>query len=157
MNYGATAGYLFGGYYGAGFQWNHTRADASGQPSGGGSDIKLFTPNQNQYMRNFLLHFKARSQDCDPSSSLASEQAPSPPTIRRPAEATRFAFAIGGGAKYNLSRHFGLRGQAKYSPTYLTSTHEGYWCDPFWRGCWAVGNDHYLHEFDLSGGITLRF
>ena len=51
----------------------------------------------------------------------------------------------------------GLRGQAKWSPTYITTSDAGYWCDPFWGGCWVVGNDHYLHEFDVSGGIILRF
>src|SRR5215467_176985 len=157
MNYGATAGYLFGGYYGAEFQWNHTRADASGQPFNGGSDVKLFKLNQNQYMGNFLLHFKDQQSKLRPfvfiglgASSLSTNR----PGV---SGATRFAVAFGGGAKYNLSRHFGLRGQAKYSPTYLTTTNGGYWCDPFWGGCWVVGNDHYLHEFDLSGGITLRF
>lgn len=157
MNYGATAGYLFGGYYGVEFQWNHTRADTSGQPFGGGPDVKIFTMNQNQYMGNFLLHFKGQESRLRPFAFIglgASALSTNHPDV---SGATRFAFAFGGGAKYNLSRHFGLRGQAKYSPTYLTSTHEGYWCDPFWGGCWSVGNDHYLHEFDLSGGITLRF
>jgi hypothetical protein len=52
---------------------------------------------------------------------------------------TRFAFAFGGGAKYNVSKHFGFRGQAKWSPTYLATTDAGYWCDPFWGGCRVVG------------------
>src|SRR4029077_11611875 len=56
-NYGASAGYLFGELYGAEFQWNHTRADTVAQPLGGGSDIKVFTLNQNQYMGNFVYHF----------------------------------------------------------------------------------------------------
>ena len=71
--------------------------------------------------------------------------------------ATRFTFALGAGAKYNVSNHLGFRGQIKWSPTYLTTTDGGYWCDPFWGGCWVVGNNHYLHEFDFTGGITLRF
>ena len=156
-NYGATAGYLFGEYFGAEFQWNHTRADTSAQPFGGGSSVKIFTLNQNQYMGNFVFHFKGQEERLRPfvffglgASALSTNRS-------GVSGATRFAFAFGGGAKYNLSRHLGLRGQAKYSPTYLTTTNGGYWCDPFWGGCWVVGNDHYLHEFDLSGGITLRF
>lgn len=157
MNFGASAGYLFGEHFGAEFQWNHTRADTVAQPRVGGPDTKVFTLNQNQYMGNFLLHFRSQEYSFRPfafiglgASSLSTNRA-------SVSGATRFAFSIGGGAKYNLSRHFGLRGQVKYSPTYLTTTDGGYWCDPFWGGCWVVGNDHYLHEFDLTGGITFRF
>jgi opacity protein-like surface antigen len=156
-NYGATVGYLFGEYYGVEFQWNHTRADTVAQPLGGGPDIKVFTLNQNQYMGNFVYHFKSEESRLRPfafvglgASSLSTNRA-------GVSGATRFAFSLGGGAKYNLTKHFGLRGQLKYSPTYLTTTDGGYWCDPFWGGCWVVGNNHYLHEFDVTGGIVFRF
>jgi len=156
-NYGASAGYLFGEHFGAEFQWNHTRADTVAQPLGGGSDIKVFTLNQNQYMGNFLYHFTPHEAPLRPfvflglgASSLSTNRA-------GVSGATRFAFSVGGGAKYNFSKHFGVRGQLKYSPTYITTTDGGYWCDPFWGGCWVVGNDHFLHEFDMTGGITFRF
>ena len=35
--------------------------------------------------------------------------------------ATRFTFAIGADAKYNMGKHSGLRGQFRYAPTYLTT------------------------------------
>jgi opacity protein-like surface antigen len=156
-NYGASAGYLFGGFYGVEFQWNHTRGDTVAQPQGGGSDIKVFTLNQNQYMGNFLLHLRDEESPLRPfvfvglgASSLSTNRA-------GVSGATRFAFSVGGGAKYNFSKHFGVRGQLKYSPTYITTTDGGYWCDPFWGGCWVVGNDHFLHEFDMTAGITFRF
>jgi len=156
-NYGASVGYLFGELYGAEFQWNRTRADTIAQPQGAGSDIKVFTLNQNQYMGNFLLHFTHQDSPLRPfvfvglgASSLSTNRA-------GVSGATRFAFSVGGGAKYNFSKHLGVRGQLKYSPTYITTTNGGYWCDPFWGGCWVVGNDHFLHELDMTGGITLRF
>jgi len=156
-NFGATAGYLLGDHYGVEFQWNHTRADTSAQPLGGGPEVKIFTLNQNQYMGNFVFHFTGRESRLRPFAFIglgASDLSTNRPGV---SGTTRFAFALGGGAKYNLSKHFGLRGQAKWSPTYITTTNGGYWCDPFWGGCWVVGNDHYLNEFDISGGITLRF
>lgn len=157
MNYGVTAGYLFGELFGAEFQWNHTRADTNAQPIFGGPDVKIFKLNQNQYMGNFLFHFTGRESKLRPFAFIGLGASDLSTNRSGVSGATRFAFAFGGGAKYNLSRHLGLRGQAKYSPTYLTTTNGGYWCDPFWGGCWVVGNDHYLHEFDLSGGVTLRF
>jgi opacity protein-like surface antigen len=156
-NYGASVGYLFGEYYGAEFQWNHTRADTVAQPVGGGPDIKVFTMNQNQYMGNFVFHFKSEESRLRPfafagigASSLSTNRA-------GVSGVTRVAFSLGAGAKYNLTKHFGLRGQLKYSPTYLTTSNDGYWCDPFWGGCWVVGDNHYLHEFDVTGGIVFRF
>lgn len=157
MNYGLTAGYLVGDHYGVEFQWNHTKADTVAQPVGGGSDIKVFNLNQNQYLGNFLFHFADRESKMRPFAFFglgASDLSPDRSGVNG---TTRFAFALGAGAKYNLSKHLGLRGQAKWSPTYITTTDGGYWCDPFWGGCWVVGNDHYLHEFDVSGGIILRF
>ena len=157
MNYGVTAGYLFGEHYGLEFQWNHTAADTVAQPVGGGSDIKVFTLDQNQYMGNFLFHFTGEESALRPFAFFGLGASSLSPNRTGVSGATRFAFSLGAGAKYNLSRHFGLRGQLKYSPTYLTTSDGGYWCDPFWGGCWVVGNNHYLNEFDITGGITFRF
>jgi hypothetical protein len=108
-------------------------------------------------MGNFVYHFVSEESRLRPfaffgmgASSLSTNRA-------GVSGATRFAFSLGGGAKYNITKHFGLRGQLKYSPAYLTTTDQGYWCDPFWGGCWVVGNSHYLHEFDVTGGIVFRF
>jgi opacity protein-like surface antigen len=156
-NYGVTAGYLFGDLYGLEFQWNHTRADTFAQPVGGGSDVKIFKLNQNQYMGNFVFHFTSQESKLRPFAFIGLGASDLSTNRSGVSGVTRFAFALGGGAKYNISKHLGLRGQAKWSPTYLTTTDEGYWCDPFWGGCWVIGNDHFLHEFDITGGITLRF
>lgn len=156
-NYGVTAGYLLGEHYGVEFQWNHAKGDTVAQPIGGGADIKVFSLNMNQYMGNFLFHFKDREAKLRPFIFFGMGASDLSPDRNDVNGVTRFAFSLGGGAKYNLSKHFALRGQAKWSPTYLTTTDGGYWCDPFWGGCWLVGNDHYLHEFDITGGITVRF
>jgi len=157
MNYGVTAGYLFGEHYGLEFQWNHTAADTVAQPVVGGADIKVFTLDQNQYMGNFLFHFTGEESHLRPFAFFGLGASSLSPNRTGVSGATRFAFSLGAGAKYNLSKHFGLRGQLKYSPTYLTTSDGGYWCDPFWGGCWVVGNNHYLNEFDMTGGITFRF
>src|SRR5262245_56236703 len=157
LNYGVTAGYLLGERYGVEFQWNRNQADTVAQPSGSGNDIKVFTLTSNQYMGNFLFHFADREKKLRPfifGGLGANNLSPDRSGVN---SVTRFVFSVGGGAKYNLSPHLGLRAQAKWSPTYITTTDGGFWCDPFWGGCWVVGNDHYLHEFDLSGGVTLRF
>lgn len=157
LSYGATVGYLFGEHFGAEFQWNRNQADTLGQPIGGGSSVKLFTLTTNQYLGNFVFHFSDREKPLRPFIFFGLGATSLSPDRSDVSGVTRFAYALGGGAKYNLSRHLGLRGQVKWSPTYITSTNGGYWCDPFWGGCWVVGDSHYLNEFDMSGGVTLRF
>ena len=156
-NYGVTAGYLLGEHYGIEFQWNYTKADTVAQPVGGGSDVNVFKLKQDQYMGNFLFHLTDRESKLRPFGFFGLGASDLSPDRNGVSGVTRFAFALGAGAKYNVSKHLGFRGQAKWSPTYLTTTDAGYWCDPFWGGCWVVGNNHYLHEFDFTGGITLRF
>jgi opacity protein-like surface antigen len=157
VNYGITTGYLLGEHYGIEFQWNHNSADTRGQAIGGISSLKLFSLNQNQYMGNFLFHFTSKEARMRPFIFFGLGANALNTSVSGVSGSTRFAYALGGGAKYNVSRHLGLRGQLRWAPTYLTTTNGGYWCDPIWGGCWAVGNSHYLHEFDITGGITLRF
>jgi opacity protein-like surface antigen len=156
VNYGITAGYLLGEHYGIEFQWNRNSADTRGQAAGI-SSVKLFSLNQDQYMGNFLFHFTPKEAKVRPFLFFGLGANSLDANVSGVSGSTRFTYALGGGAKYNVSRHFGLRGQMRWAPTYLTTTHGGYWCDPVWGGCWAVGNSHYLHEFDITGGITLRF
>jgi opacity protein-like surface antigen len=155
--YGVSVGYLLGEHSSVEFMWNHTHADTSAERVVGGSTPKLFSLNQNQYMGNYLFHFSPRETKLRPFLLVglgANNLVPSRPSI---SGVTRFAWAIGGGAKYNISKHFGLRADLRYSPTYLTTTTNGYWCDPFWGGCWFTGDDHYLNSFHYTGGITFRF
>jgi len=157
LNYGVTVGALLGEHYGLEFQWNKTDAETRAQPIGAVQSIKVFNLSQNQYMANFVAHLTDREAKMRPFFFFGLGASALDPDRGGVKGATRFAFSLGGGAKYNLSKHFGLRGQMKWAPTYITTTNGGYWCDPFWGGCWLVGNDHYLHEFDITGGFTVRF
>lgn len=156
-NYGVIVGYLLGEHGGAEFQWNQNKADANGQTRSGAPSTKLFELKQNQYMGNFVFHFKPREAKARPyflvglgANSLTADRSGVEGT-------TKFSWALGGGIKYNIGQHFGIRTQIRYSPTYITSTDSGYWCDPFWGGCWVASDNHYLNNVDFTGGITIRF
>jgi opacity protein-like surface antigen len=156
-SYGAILGYLLGEHYGVEFQWHHNSADTKLEPLAGGSSARLFSLNQNQYMGNFLFHLTPKEHHLRPfvffglgANNLDADRHGVQGT-------TKFAWALGAGAKYNIGKHFGLRGQVRWAPTYINSTNSGYWCDPFWGGCWVSSDAHYLHEGDIMGGFTLRF
>ncbi len=68
---------------------------------------------------------------------------------------TEFAYSIGGGVKYYLSRHVGLRGDIRFLPTYGSSSN-GEYCDPFF-GCYTAKVHNYLDRGNFVGGLIFRF
>lgn len=69
---------------------------------------------------------------------------------------TQFSTTWGVGVKAFPSPNFGVRAGLHWTPTYIKSDAEGWWCDPFW-GCYVVGDAQYANLFDLTGGVTFRF
>jgi opacity protein-like surface antigen len=68
---------------------------------------------------------------------------------------TAFAYSVGGGVKYALTRHLGLRGDARFMPTY-GSTGNATYCDPFF-GCYNARVSNYLNRGNFVGGIIFNF
>jgi hypothetical protein len=69
---------------------------------------------------------------------------------------TQFSTTWALGLKMFPSPKFGLRLETRWTPTYIKTDPEGYWCDPYW-GCYTVGDAEYANQFELSGGIIIRF
>jgi len=68
---------------------------------------------------------------------------------------TDFGFSIGGGVKYLLTSHIGLRADARFRPTYANSS-PGTYCDPFF-GCYTARVSNYQDRGNFVGGIIFRF
>jgi len=69
---------------------------------------------------------------------------------------TKFSSTWAAGLKMFPSKNFGIRLEGRWTPTYIKSDAAGYWCDPYW-GCYTVGDPEFSNQFELSGGIILRF
>jgi opacity protein-like surface antigen len=69
---------------------------------------------------------------------------------------TKFSTTWGAGVKVFPSPKVGVRLEGRWTPTYIKSDATGWWCDPYW-GCYVTGNAQYSNQFELSGGLTLRF
>ena len=69
---------------------------------------------------------------------------------------TQFSTTWAVGLKMFPSKNFGIRLESRWTPTYIKTDPAGYWCDPYW-GCYTVGDAEYSNQFELSGGIILRF
>ena len=68
---------------------------------------------------------------------------------------TLLAFGLGGGVKYNLNRHFALRGDLRWLPSRANKT-PGIICDQFY-GCYQQNIANYLEFVNLTGGFAFRF
>jgi hypothetical protein len=69
---------------------------------------------------------------------------------------TQFSSTWALGLKMFPSPRFGLRLETRWTPTYIKTDPEGYWCDPYW-GCYTVGEAEFSNQFEVSGGIVIRF
>jgi hypothetical protein len=157
LNYGVSASYSISRRASVEFMWNHNQTDALGQPVGGNVGVKLFSLTTNQYLGDFLLHFKDSESRLRPfvfGGAGVNNLAPNRSGVN---STNRFAWVFGGGLKYGLSKHLGVRLQAKWSPTYINTFTQAIWCDPFWAGCWTKGDSVFLHELDATVGLTFRF
>jgi len=69
----------------------------------------------------------------------------------------RLSTTWGAGVKaFNSSGKVGFKAGVRWTPTYITSEAEGWWCDPWW-GCYLIGDSKYSNQFEFSGGVVLRF
>jgi opacity protein-like surface antigen len=69
---------------------------------------------------------------------------------------TQFSTTWGAGVKAFPSPNFGVRAGIQWTPTYIKSDVEGYWCDPWW-GCYVVGDAQYSNQLQFNGGVVVRF
>jgi hypothetical protein len=47
----------------------------------------------------------------------------------------------------------GIRFGVRWTPTYIKSDPEGWWCDPYW-GCSTYADADYSHQWEFAGGLT---
>jgi opacity protein-like surface antigen len=69
---------------------------------------------------------------------------------------TQFSTTWGAGVKVFPAPNVGVRFGLQWTPTYIKTDSEGWWCDPYW-GCYVVGDAQYSNQFQFNGGVTFRF
>jgi opacity protein-like surface antigen len=74
------------------------------------------------------------------------------------ASETQFSTTWGAGVKFFPNPSFGIRAGVQWTPTYIKTDSEGWWCSPYyWGACWVVGDAQYSNQWDLGGGVIFRF
>jgi len=67
----------------------------------------------------------------------------------------RFAYNLGGGAKFFFTPHVGLRAEVRWSPSH-TTTGTATYCDPFF-GCYPATVANKAEQGQANAGIIFRF
>ncbi len=70
---------------------------------------------------------------------------------------TRFSASVGGGVKYYLADHFGLRLGARWMPVYVNPAEGAYESCGDATGCVTYYGKSILSQADAYGGLILRF
>ena len=80
---------------------------------------------------------------------------PIPSTQFQTPSNTKFSTTWGTGVKFFTSPKFGIKVGAQWTPVYLKSDANGWWCDP-WFGCYVVGDAQYSNQLDILGGVSVQ-
>jgi hypothetical protein len=68
---------------------------------------------------------------------------------------TLLAFELGGGAKYNINRHFSLCVDLRWTP-FCANRKPQVSCD-FFGNCFQQNASNYLQRVNFTGGLAFRF
>src|SRR5271166_1359899 len=111
------------------FMWNRNNTSFSARNATTGDYSKAYNSNIDQFQFGglyMLLNTEHRLRPYVAASVGFTHEGNDGGTPDR----TAFSYSVGGGVKYYLSRHLGLRADARFLPTYGNSGHANY-CDPY--------------------------
>jgi hypothetical protein len=134
------------------FMWNRNNTSYSAHDILSNSYIHAYHSDIDQFQFGGLYMFRSSAERLRPyvTGSLGfTHDSNGGGTPNR----TEFSFSLGGGVKYYLTRHIGLRGDLRYLPTYGSSSNELY-C---YFGCYYANVSHYLNRGSFTGGIIFKF
>jgi opacity protein-like surface antigen len=146
FTWGVEAGHFFSDHVGAEVAWAQQQSALVIGTDAGRAD--LFDMKLGLLQGSFVYRFGAPTARLEPfvlaglgATFLSAEGLESE---------TKFSWALGAGIKWFPSRRVGARVQVRYSPTLLNDSSSDV-CDPF-GFCQGT-----LHQFELMGGLVLRF
>jgi len=135
------------------FMWNRNNTSYSAHDVVTDSYVSAYHSVIDQFQFGGLFMFRSSEEKIRPyvaASAGFTHDANGNSTPDR----TEFSYSLGGGVKYYISRHVGLRGDLRYLPTYGNSSN-GQYCAQF--GCYYGNFWHYLNRGSFTGGIVFKF
>lgn len=165
-SFGLTAGAFVGPNWEVEFLWS--RQFSTLEISNPAPSRKLADQNVDNYHGNLVYNWGEPDAQIRPFAYFGvgathyspgdyDSALPGSATLAHIQSETRFSGTLGGGVKVYPNHMIGVKGQVRWTPTYIKSDAGGLWCDPFYPTCWVIGDADYSNQFEFSGGVTLRF
>lgn len=152
-SYGTFLDYNLTENFQAEFLWDRNNTSYSGRQISDGTYIKLYNSDVDQFQFGGAYTFRDSSRRLRPYAAMSVGFTHDSNGGGYP-NRTEFAFSVGGGVKYYLSRHIGLRGDIRFMPTYGNSSY-GFFCGP--TGFCYNSNSNFLNRGNFVGGVIFKF
>ena len=136
------------------FTWSRNNASFSERDAATHTYTKAFNSDFDQFSFGFLYMLKNSERKLRPFIAAGVGFAHESNSGGN-SNHTLLAFNLGGGAKYELTRHVALRGDLRWLPSRANKTPEVQ-CDQF-GNCFQQNVSNYLQRVNFSGGISFRF
>jgi opacity protein-like surface antigen len=146
FTWGASAAFFFSPRFGVEASWTRQGSELKVGTAQGSAE--LFDVDIDQLQGSFVYQFGGEQSRLRPFFTAGVGAAFFSATDL--AGETKLSFGLGAGLKWLPARRVGARLQARYTPTHLNDTSSDF-CDPFG---FCQG---WLHQFELSGGVVVRF
>jgi opacity protein-like surface antigen len=141
------------------FMWNRQPTSLTSHNPNNDTLSPVGSMNFDMYQFSVLYHFLSPERKLRPFvvaglgfSHYGAGQVNGQPVL---GFSNRFAYNLGGGAKYYFSPHWGVRLEARWSPTHTTSGLTTY-CDPFY-GCYPATAANKAEQGQVNIGVIYRF
>jgi opacity protein-like surface antigen len=136
------------------FMWDRNNTSFSERDVATGTYSKAFNSDFDQFSFGFLYMLKNSERKLRPFIAGGIGFAHESNSGGNP-NRTLLAFNLGGGAKYELTRHIALRGDLRWLPSRANRTPQ-LQCDIF-GNCFQQNVSNYLQRVNFTGGIAFRF
>jgi hypothetical protein len=154
LSYGTYIDYTVTENAQAEFMWSRNNTSFSERDAASQVYSKAFDSDFDQFSFGFLYMLKNSERKLRPFIAAGvgfSHESNSGTNANH----TLLAFNLGGGAKYQLSRHFSLRGDLRWLPSRAARGPEQL-CDQF-GNCFVQNVSHYLQRVNFTGGVAFHF
>ncbi len=160
MNYGIMASVSFWQNFQAEFMWNRQPTSLSAHNPFDNTYSFLSNMNLDMYQFDVLYQFRSPDAKLRPFAvaGLGFSHFGVSPVGGQPVLSftNRFAYNLGGGVKYFFNRHWGVRAEARWSPSH-TTTAQGQYCDPYFGICGPATYANKAEQGQANIGVIFRF
>ncbi|HWN82189.1 MAG TPA: outer membrane beta-barrel protein [Candidatus Udaeobacter sp.] len=157
FSYGLSFAYLVQYFGEVGFMFNQQASEA--QISGNLNERDIFDLNINNYHGYGAYNFGMGAAKLQPFFLFglgATQYSPGDFQGNNLDSETKFSTVWGGGAKFYPDDNIGIKFSGLWTPTYIKTDADGWWCDPFY-GCFLTGDSDYSNQFEFAGSLLYRF